>query len=563
MDANGAVAGMGYKFTPAPPQPTKSYSVTVDALMSGIGFLQTGYSGVLNPLSIVDPNGVAVDCNDTANVLCLSLNGGLLQYVQVNVNGNAGTYVATVSGKGTFSFNAMAASAIQAKALGKRTLALEQQSFLVDLGSRADNNILSGWLQTATGKPFGSGFTLYDDGTHGDEQAGDGLFGSEAFVPPGQGVAYLWVQGAIEGTTFTRDVPSPFNFQPLKVEPDPIFVQGFLESQATMRYAVTNQDQFAHCYYWEVSVPEGWQFVTSSGSPFCVGAGATAFPEAYFVSLATEQQGGITGEFNATFTEVEEGRIVGGASVNATHFRPLEDVEFDNRWQASNLRPATSLSVSSAAAPQQSGDTVTMTAYLLDDQGGISGWSGGLGYELATTLGSVTSPTGVFENGRMPIVFTAGTETGQAIITLVVEGSAVATTTLQIRAPFAAEIDLVATPTDLRGEADESTLVATVRDEWGDPVAGQLVRLSVGSDDGSKGTIAGGEVFTTTTDANGKVSATFTEAENAFDSVVVRAEAVVFAGAGVRTTQEDAEVLLFAEAPVAEQTRILMPLLRR
>ncbi|MCB0090559.1 MAG: hypothetical protein KDE54_21800, partial [Caldilineaceae bacterium] len=44
-DAAGAFNGMGYKFTPAPPQPTRVYTVTVDALMDGVGFLQTGYSG--------------------------------------------------------------------------------------------------------------------------------------------------------------------------------------------------------------------------------------------------------------------------------------------------------------------------------------------------------------------------------------------------------------------------------------------------------------------------------------------------------------------------------------
>lgn len=561
-DVNGAKPGMGYKFIPAPPQPSKSYSVTVDALMSGIGFLQTGYSGTLNPMSIVDPNGNPVDCGDTANVLCISLNGGLLQYVQVNVNGNAGTYVATVSGNGTFSFNAMAASALQAKALGKRTLALEAQNFLVDLGRTADNNKLSGWLQSGNGARFGEAFTLYDDGEHGDDQAGDGIFGSDAFMPPGQGVAYLWVQGAVDGTSFVRSVPAPFNFQPLKVEPDPAFVQGFLGSQITVRYAVTNQDQYDHCYVWEVSVPDGWQFVTSSGSPFCVSAGATAHPEAYFVALPTEHPGGVSGEFKATFTEQVEGRIVGGASVNAILFRPLADVAFDNRWEASNLRPDTSAMVSDVDAPH-AGDSVTLYAYMLDDQGGISGWSGTLGYDLTTTLGSVTSPTGVFENGRLPIVFTAGSETGEAVIRIVVEGSAVATTTLQIRLPFAANIDLVATPDDLRGDANESKLVATVLDEWGDPVVGQQVRLSVSSDNGVQGTIQGNEVITATTDSKGQVSATFVEGEDAIGTVVVRAEALVPQGNGFRVTQEDAVILTLNEPLPEVEEKLLMPLLSK
>ncbi|MCB0185921.1 MAG: hypothetical protein KDE31_16745, partial [Caldilineaceae bacterium] len=77
----GAANGMGYKFTPAPAQPTRSYPVTVDSLMSAIGFLQTGYSGSFGTMQVQRPDGSAVDCNDTANVLCVTLNNGLVQYV--------------------------------------------------------------------------------------------------------------------------------------------------------------------------------------------------------------------------------------------------------------------------------------------------------------------------------------------------------------------------------------------------------------------------------------------------------------------------------------------------
>jgi hypothetical protein len=48
-------------------------------------------------------------CNAEGS-LCLNL--GLVQYVQTNVNGLVGNWHAVVSGKGTFSFNAMATSAI-------------------------------------------------------------------------------------------------------------------------------------------------------------------------------------------------------------------------------------------------------------------------------------------------------------------------------------------------------------------------------------------------------------------------------------------------------------------
>jgi hypothetical protein len=81
-------------------------------------------------------------------------------------------------------------------------------------------------------------------------------------------------------------------------------------------------------------VPPGWTFVTSSGGYFCIADGQTAYPEAYFTSALTDQPGGLSSAFNATFTEAEEGIIVGGASANVVHFRPLAGFEFDNRWQA-------------------------------------------------------------------------------------------------------------------------------------------------------------------------------------------------------------------------------------
>ena len=538
-DLNGAVPGTGYKLTPAPPQPSKSYTVSVDSLMSGVGFLLTGYSGYLNPMAIVDPTGTPVNCADTANVLCLSLNSGLVQYVQVNVNGNGGDYVATVSGEGTFSFNAMAASAIQAKGLGQRTRPFGQQHFTLDLGAAVDGGVLNGWLQTATSARFGNAFSLFDDGAHEDGAAGDGLFGSDAFNPPGQGAAYLWVQGTVNGESITRSDPTPFNFQPLIVQPEPAQLQAAFGSAVVVGFSVTNQDAVQHCYYWEVEVPPGFTFDGSSGSPFCVPAGETAHPYATFTYAMNNQPGGITADMNASFFEVEEGRIVGGATTTVTYLRPLAGVVFDNRWDGFTLRP-------------NSTDTVTMTVNLLDDQGEISGWSGLLGYTLNSTLGTAVAPTGAYVNGRMPIAFTSGGETGTALITFVLEGGPTTTTTLEIRDPLAKEIDLVATPTDLRG-ADKTTaaLVATVRDAWGDPVVGQNVRLSISDDDGREvnGSINGSSVFMATTDAKGQVSATFTKGADVTFVATVRAESLVPEGAGFRATHEDSEILLFSGSP--------------
>lgn len=554
QDLAGAVSGSGYKFTPAPPQPTKSYTVAVDSKVQSIGFLQTGYSGSLAAMNVVYPDGTPVDCADSANVLCKSLNNGLLQYIQVNVNGQTGIWGATVNvgetGEATFSFNALAASPIQPRGLGKRTLSLSSQALRVDWGGATDDNQLTGWMQSISGARFGNAFTFYDDGAHADELAGDGIFGADGFTPPGQGVAYLWLQGSVDGETIVRSDPAPFNFQPIDVQPEVPYLQSFLGSSVNVGYAVTNQDSKSRCYYWEVRVPTGWIFDGSSGSPFCVAAGATAHPTASFHYPLDEQPGGVTSDFGATFYEAEAGVIVGGAIAKVALFRPLADVDFDNRWIDTYLRPNNS-------------DAVTLTVNLLDDQGALSGWSGTLGYQLNSTLGTIVSPSdGHFTEGRLPLRFTAGNQSGEALITFVLEGSATATTTLQIQAPSITQLDLVATPNDL-SNSSSTALVATALDAWGAPVAGQTVRISVSDDDGSQGTVNGSELITGTTDVNGQVIAAFSKGANATGTVAVRAESLVSTGSGLRVTHEDVEILTLSAVAPPTDRRVFLPLIQR
>jgi hypothetical protein len=255
---------------------------------------------------------------------------------------------------------------------------------------------------------------------------------------------------------------------------------------------------------------------------------------------------------SANFFETEEGRIVGGTTTTVAYFHKRAGVEFDNREQNTKLRP-------------NSTDTVTMTVKLLDNQGNVSGWSGALNYTLESTLGSVVAPTGVFENGRMPIVFTSGDMTGTALITFVLEGGSTTTTTLQISEPLAKEIDLVATPNDLRDEEQTTAiLVATLRDSWGDPVVGQNVRLSISDDDGREvnGSINGNSVLMAITDANGQVRATFTKGEDLTFLATAHAEALVPEGASFRVTHEDSETLLFS-GPPPNAPKFFIPFLAR
>ena len=103
------------------PQPTRIYDVDVDALIESVVFLQTGYSGNFAPMTVTYPDGSAVNCNDTANVRCLTVNNKpgdrMVQFVQVDTNGRNGIYTATVavgaSGSATFSSNVIESNSVE------------------------------------------------------------------------------------------------------------------------------------------------------------------------------------------------------------------------------------------------------------------------------------------------------------------------------------------------------------------------------------------------------------------------------------------------------------------
>ena len=516
-DISGAGSGMGYKFTPAPPQPTKTYNVDVDPLITSVVFLQTGYSGDFAPLAVSDPDGKAIDCNDTANVRCLIAHSkpgdNMVQFVQVNTNGRGGVYKATVavgpSGGGTFSFNALAASDLRASSPGRHTLPLESHAFLLDLGRATDDNMLQGWLQTPAGAAFGTPFTLYDDGAHGDGAAADGRFGSALFTPGAPGAAYLWVQGTTGGVAFKRSDPAPFNFQPLNVTASPLNFEGYYGDDVPVTFFATNQASVRHCYAAALTVPDGWS-ANLSNSDFCLNAGATLQVYATVKRALGADTKGETGDVALTVTETLEGAITGSATAQVALFRRPAAIAFDNRWVGMPLRP-------------NGKDTAGMTLNLFDDLGQIVGISAPAGYELTALNGTVMSPTGVWENGRLPVQFTAGTTAGPATISALAEGGLQAETTILLAKPEADSLIFSATPTDL-SQASSAALLATVLDVQGSPVAGQTVRFSAGDDDGDKGTIGGGEVLEVKTNAQGQALATFNKTEGGAGSVVVRAE---------------------------------------
>lgn len=552
-DNTAAANNMGYKFTSAPAQPTKIYTVTVDGLMSSVGFLLTGYSGSFDPLLVQTPDNSQVSCADSANVLCLNL--GLVQYVQVKVNGRKGIWRATVSagagGAGTFGFSTIGASTVTAESKGDRSRSTGAQTFDLTLEKAVAGNTLTAWFTKPNGKPFGNAFRFFDDGAHNDGKPGDGRFGSENFAPTGASMAYLWVQGTVDGETFTRTEPTPFTFQPLEVT---ALGDGVNDGGITsLIFSIKNNDTVAHCYDRATQVPSGWGFdwhmvQNEVNFGLCIAAGQTVtrpLEVRMAAVLPNTLPSGASGEVFVTFTEREEGTISDSASATVTRYREPAYLVINNKTISSYLRPT-------------GVDTTTLSIFVYDDQS-VS-VADGVAVKLSSTLGTITPATALTKKGRVDPVFTAGTSAGRAVITVMV-GSLVATTTVDIAAPIADTLVLTTSHTELPAGVNSATLTGLVRDQWGGPVANQTVRLAV-SGDGEMGTINGSEVMTGTTDANGQVSATFTRGSQT-GTVVITADLMTVENGQTHAALQDKQPIVITGQGTSLDKKLFLPLVTR
>jgi len=517
-DTSGARAGMGYKFYWAPPQPAKTFTVTVDALMDGVGFLLTGYSGDFEPMQVTAPDGTAVDCSDTANVLCLNL--GKVQYIQVNVNGRTGDWHAVVdaaapSNQGTFSFISSAASTVGAEIITDRSLFSGQaQRVTLRLGRATDDALLSGWLQKPDGSRWGAPFMLYDDGAHDDLFAGDGYFGSDELMP-GLGAGYLWVSGTADGIPFQRADPALLTFQPFQISALQHEFSNDNDTPTAVVLTLTNSDTIYHCFEPDVTVPEAWASWSYNWDydllgDLCLGAGETQQHALTVYPAWYEAASGVTGEVTISFTDVDNESISDSSTVTFLRQRTGVQLVIDNPYSTTYLRPNGS-------------DRAALRVGIFDEQGVYV--ADGTPVQIEASAGTISPELGYTMGGLLTITYTAGSTEGDVTITAS-SGALSDSTILHLRNPLPDRITLTASTTDLSGDASSTALTATVFDRWDEPLANQTVRLGV-SGDGDLGMINGGEVMTVTTDSNGQMSAVFSKVMTATGSADLFAQLLI------------------------------------
>lgn len=536
-DVNGASNDMGYKITPAPAQPTKTYDVLVDSSMDAVGFLLTGYSGSFDPLLVTKPNGTPVSCADNG-VYCLDLD--LVQYVQVNANGLTGTWHATVgagnTGEGTFAFTSFASSPIAVEGGFDHTLSVGGlHPILITLPNPSGITQVNGHFLTGGGNPFGGSFPFFDDGNHGDGRAGDGLFGSNPFTPPAAGNAFLRVTGQKNGETFERVDPSPYTFSPLEVTS--LGPRDNFGGATFLPFEVTNYDTADHCYWVNYDAPEGWYIKFVLFPIVCVNAGQTTTInfETYMAPGTTNDlPSGTTGKITISLTEWEKGEISDSDTSQITRHRSAASITIFN--PSKYIRP--------------NGDTVELEILVLDDQN-VPVADGTL-ISLLANDGDIIAD-GTTSGGILRVEYTSGPNVGTDTVKATVVSTGIfATTDINVQEPEADKITLNLSSNFAKPDGvSQVILTATVTDKWGDPVAGQEVHLGV-EGDAQFGTIEGGEVAVGVTDANGQFSAVYTSGET-LGVAGVRAELYFDQGNGD-------EVVAFDRKEIRLGAMVLLPI---
>ena len=507
---SGAQSGMGYKFTPAPAQPTKTYTVAVDSTMSSIGFLMTGFSGDFDPLVVLDSDDKIVTCSDPG-VTCIS--AGRVQYLQAPVNSRYGDWDARVeagpSGSGTFSFSSFAISAVAIEDTGEHSISTASSLPLyIDLGQTTDDSQLQGDFVKPDGSACGSTIYLYDDGAHNDLYDKDGVFGSAAYTPQCTGSAYLQLTGVMTGTNIVRVDPKPYLFIPVRLELNDRDVENY-GSGTTLSYYIHNDDDFDHTYIYDIQLPPGWwTSPTMAGEEVFVNAHSNKYGsfQVFMGADPNTLASGNSGQVVLTIIEKELGEITASDSATITRRRAPSTLVFEPN--AYYLRPY---------------DTVPLLVYINDEQGYPV--ADGLQIDLYVTPTGMGSLPGyaITANGLISFDYTAGGDLGTVTITAqyngplsALKGGPLGTYEIPIQNPEAHTIDLVAADHTLPGFGSAQTwLTATVLDHFGDPVKSVDIEICVLGDQDQYSNPEWGLVddtwcVTKTTDNLGQVQALYT-----------------------------------------------------
>ncbi len=270
--------------------------------------------------------------------------------------------------------------------------------------------------------------------------------------------------------------------------------------------------------------------VLGSFRSLCVDAGQTVTVtfDVYLTAGYTNYlPSGTTGIITISAAEWEKGAISDSASARITRHRQPTRIDIFNPTHF--LRP--------------NGDTASLE-FLVTDLQGVA-VADGTQLQLVTNNGSLSPNPATTEHGSFMATFTSGENIGTAAITAMAPNGIYASTEIEIGNPLPDQIMLWISDNQLPSDGiSTALLVATVRDEWGNPVANQLVQIGV-EGDGQLGTIVGGyenQVVSGYTNPDGQLSAIFTSGLES-GTAGIRAELIIFEGGNPVVVDHDRKVI--------------------
>jgi hypothetical protein len=463
---------------PMPPQPTRDHEVVVDSTMDGAIFFLNGYSGSVD-LTLLQPDGTPVDTGDP-DVMFLDV--GKVKYYRVN-DPAAGVWIARASGVGTYYFTSSAASPLAATYAGDVTLgAAVANPFFVELGMVVASASFS--LVDAEGT-FVDTVSLYDDGAHGDGQAGDGAYGG-SYTAARPGTFYLQADGETSrGQAFRRISQTPIRFQNMRLVP-PTTVERYAKPGDTFNYQfrVYNDTSNDRCFALDLQTSQGWARLPFKN--ICVTADSWDI-----LPIVIEVPVWAGNVVERTELTVQGGRMAdSGAMTTIVRGSPAR--------------------VDLAAYPDRiapNGGQATIVAQVADARG----WNvaDGTQVTLGTSLGTLGHVSATTMEGLVTATLTSGASMGTANVQ-VTTGDITEWISVEIAIPPAYGLTVEASPANVPADgASTSVITSHVYDLYGQPASeGTQVVFVIDGDDTLMGSVEGGEAYTATL-SSGTATATY------------------------------------------------------
>src|SRR5690606_14287396 len=246
-----------------------------------------------------------------------------------------------------------------------------------------------------------------------------------------------------------------------------------------------------HTYLLSASMPLTWNITLPDSVAVDPGQSVTINADVTWGPDGPALPRGTSGEVVLSAVEEEEGVMSATASALITRHRPPAEIQIFNN--VLYLRPG--------------GEKAELAFFVFDEQGVAV--ADGTEINLSASKGTISPAVGITEGGYFTAEFTSGNSTGTAIITAQVAGTRhkagvafQAQTEIEIGAAPANAITLSAGQTTV-APGGKTALTARVTNRYGEPVAGQKVRIGV-SGDGQMGTVGTNqEAITGVTNSNG------------------------------------------------------------